>query len=167
MPDYAYTRSTSYLPEQLIGEILTINPTSISGISTSGTDITVHSGVSLTLSEQASVETAISSHVPNTAQAYVSSVIKNAIQFGNQLLINYAAENVLLGITMEGKTGQVLTKLASVQLALQAGSLYEAIIRIRAIPTSEYDAKYLTADRLLAFINKIETYLGLALSETL
>ncbi len=167
MPDYAYTRSTSYLPEQLIGEILAVNPTSISGVSTSGTDITVHAGVSLTLFEQASVETAISSHVPNTAHAYVSSVIKNAIQFGNQLLINYAAENVLLGITTEGKTGQVLTKLASVQLALQAGSLYEAITRIRATPTSEYDEKYVTANRLLAFVNKIETYRGLPLSETL
>jgi hypothetical protein len=94
----------------------------------------------------------------------IEEVVSSASRFGSELMITFAAENVLLGITQEGKTGEVLTKLAGVQLAMQAGSLYEAITRIRAIPLEEYDTKYITEARLLVFINKIEEYLGLPLS---
>jgi len=100
-------------------------------------------------------------------QTQVESVVSSAADFGYEMLVSFAAENVLLGITQEGKTGEVLTKLAGVQLAMQAGSLYEAIQRIRAIPQSDYDTKYITAPRLLTFINKIEGYLGVPMSTEL
>lgn len=87
-----------------------------------------------------------------------------AIVFGNKLMTEFAAENVILGITQDGKTGEVLDKMASVMVALQSGSLYEAITRAKAIDPADYDAKYVTHDRLYAFINKLEAYLGLQLS---
>lgn len=98
---------------------------------------------------------------------YIEQIVSAASQFGQSLVITFAAENVLLGITQEGKTGEVLNKLASVMPPLQAGSLYEAIARIRAIPPTEYDSKYITSARLLDFVNKIEAYLGLPISESL
>lgn len=100
-------------------------------------------------------------------QLGIESIVSDATRFGQGLLVSFAAENVLMGITQEGKTGEVMDKLALVLPAVQAGSLYLAIERIRAIPSSEYDTKYVTAARLITFINKIETYLGMPLSNAL
>lgn len=97
----------------------------------------------------------------------VKQSINNAMAFGSNLLLEYSTENVLLGITQENKTGEVLSKLSLVLPAIQSGSLYEAISRIKAIPSSDYDSKYITQARLLIFVNKIEQYLGLSLSTEL
>ena len=94
--------------------------------------------------------------------AAVSRAIGNAMAFGQTLVTEFAAENVMLGITQDGKTGEVLDKMAPVMAAVQSGSLYEAITRAKAI--TDFDAKYVTHDRLYAFINKIEAYLGIQLS---
>jgi len=100
-------------------------------------------------------------------QTLIESAVISAREFGMHLMVTFAAENILLGITQEGKTGEVLTKMAGVMPALQAGSLYEAINQLRAIPPEQYDTKYVTAARLLSAVNKIETYLELPLSESL
>jgi hypothetical protein len=100
-------------------------------------------------------------------QVNIEDIITKAIVFGDSLLKEFAAQNVLLGITQEGKTGEVLAKLSGVMTSMQAGSLYEAIVRIKAIPSTEYDTKYVTASRLVAFLNKIEGYLGIPLTESL
>lgn len=100
-------------------------------------------------------------------QLGIETVVSAASHFGQGLMITFAAENVLLGITQEGKAGEVLNKLSHVMAALQAGSLYEAMSRVRAIPGTDYDVKYITEARLLLFINRIEAYLGLPLSEVL
>jgi hypothetical protein len=91
--------------------------------------------------------------------------VADAIIFGQKIITEFAAENVRLGITQDGQTGVVLDKMASVLTALQTGSLYEAIDRAQAIDPGQYDPKYVTAARLLTFINKIEAYLGLQLSQ--
>lgn len=98
------------------------------------------------------------------AMAAVSAAIQGATGFGQRLMVKFAAENVLLGITQDGKTGEVLDKMAPVMAAMQSGSLYEAIARAKAIPQNQYDVKYVTHDRLYSFINEIETYLGIQLS---
>lgn len=100
-------------------------------------------------------------------QLVVEAAILASIEFGAKILKEFSAENVLLGITYENKTGEVLDKLGHVMSAILAGSLYEAIVRIKAIPVTDYDVKYITAVRLLGFVNKIESYLGTTLSETL
>lgn len=91
----------------------------------------------------------------NTEQA-----VAKAIAFGNKLLTEFAGENIRLGITTDNMTGTVLTKMEKVMVAMQTGSLHEAIARAKAIPATDYDAKYVTEARLIAFINKIENYLG-------
>lgn len=97
----------------------------------------------------------------------VKAAVGAAIGFGQALVTEFAAENVLLGITQDGKTGEVLDKMQPILVAVQSGSLYEAIARAKAIDAGDYDVKYVTAARLLVFVNKIETYLGVALSESL
>ena len=100
-------------------------------------------------------------------QLRVEAIIDESIEFGAALLTEFSAENVLLGITQLGKTGEVLVKLQGVMSAIIAGSLYEAISRIRAIPITDHDGRFITPARLLIFINKIEAYLGLPLSTSL
>lgn len=97
----------------------------------------------------------------------LEKIVSDAKDFAMKLMIEFASENILMGITQENKTGEVLEKLSSVMPSLQAGSLYEAINQIRAIPPEKYDDKYITEMRLLAAVNKIEFYLGMPLSESL
>lgn len=100
-------------------------------------------------------------------KADVRSAISRAMAFGNTLITEFAADNVMLGITVDGMTGAVLDKMASVAAAATTGSLYEAIARIKAIPEEDKDAKYITDARLLELCNKVETYLNIPLSESL
>lgn len=100
-------------------------------------------------------------------QLAVEQSLQAAMNFGTQCLREFSAQNVLLGITQSGMTGTILTILTGVMQALLAGSLYEAMARVRAVDPADYDGTYLNATRCLTFINKIETYLGLPLSESL
>lgn len=91
----------------------------------------------------------------------IQGVITDAIEFGDRLLVEFAAENVILGINQAGKTSEVLGKLSSVNDAISTGSLYEAVSRIKAVPVGDYDSTFITIGRLVLFVNKIEAYLGL------
>jgi hypothetical protein len=104
---------------------------------------------------------------PQPAQEMVEDSIRSAIEFGKDLVITFAAENVLLGITQAGMTNAVRGATAGAVSALQTGSLYDAIAEVRAIPAESKDATFITDPRMLGFINKIEEYLGLPLSTVL
>lgn len=94
-------------------------------------------------------------------------VVSNAISFGNKLVVEFASENILMGITQDGMTKIVRQNMTEVISALQTGSLYDAINEARNIPIERKDAKYITNERLLQFINKIESYLNKPLSQSL
>jgi hypothetical protein len=97
----------------------------------------------------------------------VQNILANAKAFGENLMNEFTTENIMLGITADSMTGTVRKNMVEVIMALQTGSLYDAITEAKAIPADKKDAKYITDARLLAFVNKIETYLGVALSQTL
>ena len=73
--------------------------------------------------------------------------------------------------------GKIISKHAkAVQVAIKTGGsadpetnakLRFAIDQAKAMPESSKDATFLTDARLLSFVNKIETYLGLPLSTEL
>lgn len=100
-------------------------------------------------------------------QNSIEELISAAIQFGHKTVVEFAAENVLLGITQLGMTSPVRAATAKVVSALSTGSLYDAIGECRAIPAEQKDLVFVTDIRLLQFINKIEAYLGLPLSTEL
>lgn len=97
----------------------------------------------------------------------IETVVESAQDFGKNLVITFSAENILLGITALGMTGQVSLVTKDIVSALNTGSLYEAITQAKSIPAESKDAIFVTDARMLLFINKIETYLGIALSESL
>jgi hypothetical protein len=99
--------------------------------------------------------------------AITEGLVKGAIDKGWQLLVQFAAENVRLGITQAGKTKHVREVLGPVIMCLLSGSLYDAIAEAKAVAEEDKDAVFLTDARLLAFINKIETHLGIPPSTSL
>jgi len=97
----------------------------------------------------------------------VQEAISKATLFGQDILIQFRAENVAMGVLQYNMTGWLLNKLSAVMDAILTGSLTESIARLKAIPIAEYDGKYMTVPRMIQFINKIETYLGLPLTTEL
>lgn len=95
-------------------------------------------------------------------QLLINNAVKGAREFGISLLIEFASENVLLGITQAGMTNTVRKKLFQVADACMAGSLKDAITEIKAVPQADYDSTFITAQRLTFYMNKIEDYLGIA-----
>jgi len=89
-----------------------------------------------------------------------------AKNFGNNLVAEFTIENSMMGITTS-KSEVVINKLAFVLTALQNGYLETAVLRTKAIDSALYDDKYVTATRLLSYVNKIEAYLGMPLSDNL
>ena len=87
--------------------------------------------------------------------------------FANKLIDEFAGENRRLGIIEDDMTGPVITRMQNVLMALYTGSLPEAIVRVKAIPTEDKDPKYITDARLLVFVNKTRQYLGLEPVESL
>jgi hypothetical protein len=101
------------------------------------------------------------------ARRDIKNKIKAAIDFGEKITLDFTTENVLLGIAQDNMTSYVLERMSGVLAALQTGSLYDAIAKAKSIPVSSYDIKYITAARLLKFVNNIESYLGRPLSTSL
>lgn len=99
--------------------------------------------------------------------AAVKKQVEGIAAFSADLLNQFAAENIAMGITQDNKTEDVLDVMLPVMNALQGGAPTIAIKRAKAIPESSYDSKYVTAARLLAYVNKIEAFLGLPQSSSL
>lgn len=99
--------------------------------------------------------------------AAVKKQVENIAAFSQDLLNQFAAENIAMGITADNKTEEVLDVMLPVMSALQGGAPTIAIKRAKAISEASYDAKYVTAARLLAYVNKIEAFLGLPQSNSL
>lgn len=91
----------------------------------------------------------------------VKDTVSRAVAFGNNMIIDFATENVLLGITQLGLTMHVRKVTADVTNALITGSLYDAITEMKKFTEEDMDPIILTPARILAFRNKIEDHLGI------
>jgi len=87
-------------------------------------------------------------------------------EFGKSLAAQFAIENVVMGIDVN-ESDAVLLKMDGVLAALSNGYLETAIKRAKAVPSGDYDAEFITAARLLSYVNAIETKLGVSLSQSL
>jgi hypothetical protein len=95
---------------------------------------------------------------PASAATTISNIVLSARAFGTQLMSEFAAENVLMGLT-EDQMDQCLDLLQPILIAFGAGSLKIAIRRINTIVP---DGVVLTDARIKKYRNKIEDYLGIA-----
>lgn len=99
-----------------------------------------------------------------TISASIKVIIENAMTFGHDMMVEFATENVMMGITQAGKTRDVSTLLADVAVYLNTGSLYEVVAEIERIKANGISgdlAPFVTVARLDAFKLKITNYLGL------
>lgn len=94
---------------------------------------------------------------------------------GRKILDHFARENIKLGITQSSptgpgyltRTGEVIQKGLMVKIALESGSVDDALARLLYFPTEDKDATFLTNERLLFYVNWIQKELNLPLSSSL
>lgn len=140
-----------------------------SGFTQKGTSVTLHYTGSLTAEETSLILAAEANFSDTDTYDFIlNTILRPARQFGDTLIDEFAAENVLLGITaVPGMTNHVRKTLREVADALRSGSLHDAIAEARAIPAESKDSVFISNARLLYFINKIEKYLNVTLSTEL
>lgn len=146
----------------LLNEISEIIP-SIRNISVFETNFVVIFEGDLNASQIEILSNKISSHKSMTTQQRLAKIIKEASEFGQNLILEFAAENMLMGITQAGKTKQVADYLTDVIRYVQTGSLYEVVNEIDRLKNSgipENLSPYITEERMEIFKNRILGYLN-------
>jgi hypothetical protein len=110
---------------------------------------------------------ALNSESQIPVQNCIHDILDPAMIFGLQTMKEFISENILLGITQMNMTSIVREYTGQIAEALNTGSLYDAINEMKAVPIEHKDAIFITDERLLRFVNKVENYLKIPLSETL
>jgi hypothetical protein len=117
----------------------------------------------------------ISWNAPSTApqaqtptQIY-TTLVQNAIAFGQSLTVQFATQNIMAGITQAGQTQNVLNYTTDLYMYLNTGSLYVAISEIETMiadtsSTKTSLAPFVTNNILYTYLNQIQGYLGLPLT---
>lgn len=88
------------------------------------------------------------------------AILVAARAFGDQLITDFGAENMVMGITQDGMTNHVRKVMSEITNALITGSLKDAIDEIDEIAEEDKDEKYITDARLQQFKTKILNFLG-------
>lgn len=88
------------------------------------------------------------------AQTTVQIKIQKAILGFNELMVQYAASNVLLGITQAGKTQLIADALDDAMRYGQCGSLYACIAALQAIVITPEMSPYLTSSVITSLIQQ-------------
>lgn len=113
--------------------------------------------------ELSTLEQIVSTHHYLSTQERVMLIVSRAIEFGNNMILEFAAENIMMGITQLGKTKDVADYLATVMRYTQSGSLYEVVGEIERLKANGLPpdlAPFVTEARLNVFKNKILAYLA-------
>ena len=103
-----------------------------------------------------------------TTQIY-TGVVLAAMTFGQQLMVQFAVQNILAGITQAGQSANLLAYTANLSQAITTGSLYVAIAQIEAMIADTSSAKtnlspFITNAVLYIYLNQIQAYLGVAIT---
>jgi len=96
-------------------------------------------------------------------QEMYKEIVSKAIKFGNDLVIEFASENIMMGITQAGKTKDVADYTADVMRYIQSGSLYEVIHEVDRLINEGIPQElspFVTDQRMISFKNKILEYLN-------
>jgi len=146
-----------------------------------GTSVTVTFSQELSAPEESDLTNIVNNHTGATSAQQLASYLDNQVfPFIKNLINEFAAQNISMGITQTGKTGDVLglfekqytisgvNKPVSLKASFDTGSLYVArqiIQHVRDNPT-EFDglSPFINDSRLLSMKNSIETFLGIPLS---
>ncbi len=163
---YQYNYVKNINSSRLNLELIEAGLSASAQINTAGASISISFEQQLTPSEKTLLDGIISNHVFKTQREYIDDRIDMAVDFGIKLMRDFVSENVQLGITQRGLTGHIRKALREVKDALETGSVYDAITEIKSLNQSDFDAVIMTDARILAFRNKIESFLGVPLATT-
>ena len=135
----------------------------INGISYYEGVVTIHFSVTPLQAQIDLATLLVINHNPVDSFQIYYERINSAITFANELMVKYAAQNVIMGITQANKTKDVADYLASVMRYAQSGSLYEVIAEIDRLIAAGIPANldpFVNEARLLDFKAKVLEYLG-------
>ena len=113
-------------------------------------------------SPKTSFDPIVSAHSGDPLLVY-KSIVRNAINFFNEELVKFSAENIIMGITVLNKTKDVADYLQSVMRYGQSGSLYEVVHEVDTLIAAGIPgdlAPFVTDARLTALKNQILDYLA-------
>lgn len=94
----------------------------------------------------------------------ISARLNEATVFGQTMILDFAVENVEMGITQAQKTKAVSDYCRGIQRYLQTGSLYAAVEAIQEMITAGVPAElapFVTEARLITYRDRLNAYLGL------
>ena len=149
---------------KLMKEIKATNiGTKIDYINSDGDNVSIFTKEALTTQEEVDLAAIVNAHVSFDQIAHIKNLLVGAMEFGKNTMLEFATENVAMGITQAGKTKAVLEFLTPVKNAMDTGSLHAVIEEIdnlieAGIPADL--APFVTDERLTEFKNKVEDYLG-------
>lgn len=138
----------------------TINP-KVEGLEVVGTEWFILASEELSPTELGILDNVVIPAV--NMQKNVVKIIKAAIEFGGETMAEFAAENVLMGITQAGKTKSVTDYCTDIIKYISTGSLYEVMNEIDSLIEQGIPgdlAPFITEERLLSFRQKVVDYLG-------
>lgn len=124
-------------------------------------EITIVKAVELRPEQDIALSVAVAAYVLEVPKLDKLKEIRKNLEFAQELIVEFTAENALLGIDDEEQTKRVIQETKGILDSLQTGFLTQAIKEIRLIPVERLDIKFLTEERLLRFLNKIEVFLAI------
>jgi hypothetical protein len=95
-------------------------------------------------------------NIPQVEMQAVAQLVIAAQQSFSTLVIAFAAENIIMGITASGKTGLIADALQDVMYAGTSGSLWEAYSALEQVVITPEMAPFLTQDRLNWMKNQLQ-----------
>lgn len=101
---------------------------------------------------------------PTPPSPTLDELIQKAQVFGDELMREFMAENIMLGITQAGKTIAVANYLHKLMHYISTGSLYAVLTEIETLKADtgkDNLSPFVTNDRLEAYAQKVRNYLGI------
>lgn len=127
----------------------------ITSVQINGTVISVTCNVELNEVQSNQLRDIIIKH--NASSQIVEDKVVSAMDYGRQLIIQFASRNIMAGLT-EAQILQLVLQLKDIQMLLLSGSLKTALTAIQMIKPSVI----LPQSVLDEFAQKLKTYLGIS-----
>lgn len=153
---FTYTYTKNIDAGKLQSEIKAAGLIYVLYIDTYSSNVKINFSQQLTAGQKTILDGVLSSHVAVSASDTVKAKILSAMDFGKELMADYATKRVIRGAGI-ADTERVLNKLGHIQTSLMAGSLYVALDQLDKLSA---DDDILQAD-INDFKTRIQQYLGL------
>lgn len=98
--------------------------------------------------------------LPQSAYDQCAAIVVGAQQAWANMVIQFAAENIAMGITQAGKTQLISGALNEVNTYGSTGSLWQAYAALSNVKITPDMAPYLTADRIQWMKNQMISAIG-------